>query len=265
MGGIRIESKDRWDWVHLELGKANAVGPDFLEAMDGALDRLSAEGPAPGAGSDAPSRPVLFVGEGSAFSAGLDLPTLLRLDPREMGAFVARFDRVFRRVATLPRPTLAVVNGHAVAGGTVLALACDRRIGAATTPRGASYLIGLKESALGLPLPDVAAEIVEASIPPGSARNEIVFTGNLYSPEEARTLGLLDEVVGFEELEASASRAAEPFTQSTGLAIARLKRRFRSGLHAGFERPRENGEFLDAWFSSETQRRIRTLVESLRR
>lgn len=265
MSGIRIESTAGWDWVRLELGRANAVGPEFLAATDEALDRLTQTGPAPGFLPDGASRPVLFTGQGSAFSAGLDLPTLLELDRTAMGAFLVHFDRVFRRIATLPRPTLAVINGHAVAGGIVLALACDRRLAASRTPKGTPYVVGLKESAIGLPLPEVVAEIIEVAIPVGSARNEIVLTGSLYSPEDAVTIGLIDQVVDAEELASVASRIAESFTQSTGETVARLKRQFRARLHEGFARQRNETEFLDAWFSAETQRRVRAVVESLRR
>jgi enoyl-CoA hydratase/carnithine racemase len=78
-------------------------------------------------------------------------------------------------------------------------------------------------------------------------------------------LGLLDEVVSAEDLESAATRAAEAFTQSTGRTVAQVKRQFRPTLHSGFDRPRDNSEFLDAWFSSETQRRVRAVVESLKR
>ena len=265
MRGVRIESKESCDWVHLELGKANSVGPSFLEAMDDALDRLVVEGPPPGALPDAASRPVLFTGQGSAFSAGLDLPALLHLDRSGMEGFLSRFDRVFRRIASLPRPSLAVVNGHAVAGGAVLALACDRRIATSTTPTGASYVVGLNEAAIGLPLPQVVMEILEVAVPPGSVRNEIVLTGSLYSPEDAFRLGLLDELVDSARLEAAAMRAAELFAQSTGRAVARLKVQLRPALQVHPDRHTEEGEFLDAWFSEETQRRLRAVVESLRR
>ncbi|MEZ4648446.1 MAG: enoyl-CoA hydratase/isomerase family protein [Candidatus Eisenbacteria bacterium] len=265
MGEIRIEQRESWDWVHLELGRANAVGPEFLAEMDEALDALSAEGPAPGFELDGPSRPVLITGQGAAFSAGLDLTTLLQFGRDEMRAFVERFDHVFRRVATLPRPTIAVVNGHAVAGGTVLALACDVRIGAETTPKGTPFVMGLKESAIGLPVPSIVAEIVEVSIPPGARRNEIVLTGNLYSPQDAFSVGLLDRLASTGELTAEAEALATPFTQSTGRAARRLKRQLRPVLYRGLASPRDDEEFLEAWFSPETQRRITAVVESLRR
>ncbi|MCB9465453.1 MAG: enoyl-CoA hydratase/isomerase family protein [Candidatus Eisenbacteria bacterium] len=263
MGEIRIECHEKWDWVHLELGRANAVGPDFLTAMDETLGTLSALGDPPGFELDRASRPVLLTGQGAAFSAGLDLTTLLQFDREEMEAFVRQFDHVFRRIATLPRPTIAVVNGHAVAGGTVLALACDVRIGADATPKGTSYVLGLKESAIGLPVPSIVAEIVDVSLPPGARRNEIVLTGSLYAPQDALAVGLLDQVVPASELTSLAESVAQTFTQSTGRATRRLKEQLRPALHEGLTTARDDEAFLDAWFSPETQRRITAVVESL--
>lgn len=265
MGTIRIESGDQCDWVRLALGRANAVGPAFLTALEGALDDLTTPGGPPGLELDAPARPVLLTGEGSAFSAGLDLPTLLEMDRMEMTTFLANFDRTFRRVATLPRPLIAVINGHAVAGGAVLALACDLRVAARGTAKGASYVFGLREAALGLPVPNVVMEIVAAALPAGSVRTEALLTGSLYGPEEAKARGLVDILVDPGDLEAVALRAAGPYTQATGRASSRLKAQLRPELYAGFGQPRDEGPFLDAWFSAETRTRLQAVVDALRR
>lgn len=260
MGEIRIETRERWDWVRLELGRANAIGPEFLALMERALDRLVALGDAPGYRPDAPSRPVLFTGQGSSFSAGLDLPSLLRLDREAMRAFVDTFHRTFHRLAMLPRPTLAVVNGHAVAGGAVLAMACDRRIAAEGSGSGGSYALGLKEAAIGLPLPRIVAAIAESAVPPGPVRAEVMLTGEVFTPQEAHRLGLVDELAPHAELERVAEAAAERFARSTGRAVARLREQLRGDSFDRIALPPGDEEFLDAWFSTETQRRLREIV-----
>lgn len=260
MSGVVVRNEAEWDWAILRTGKANAVGPEFLEHLEKTLDEMEH------VSWDAPARPLLVTGEKSAFSAGLDLPTLLEFERSRLERFLLDFDRVFTRLALCPRPTLAIVNGHAVAGGAILLLACDHRIGAATVPgTDKAYRIGLRESAIGLPLPRIAAALVRIAIGRGSAARQILFTGDLFPPEAAAELGLLDEVVPAEQLTPSAERAAKRFTQSTGRALAALKRETTGEIAACRDIAPDHTEFLDAWFSRETQRRLRAVVESLRR
>ncbi len=259
MGEVRIEKREHWDWAHLELRRANSVGPEFLEAMTGALNELAKYDP------DAAARPVLLTGQGSALSAGLDLPTLIEYDRNQMRAFLASFDEVFGRIATLPRPTLVAVNGHAVAGGAVLALACDFRVAAETTPSGKGYRFGLRESAIGLPLPRIVASIVRSAIAAGSTRYEVVLTGDLFSPAEALQRRMVDVVVPADQLVDETERHAKRFAQSTGRAAARLKEQFKTELVDSRREAPEDEAFLDSWFSTETQRRLEEVVARLRR
>src|SRR2546427_11596418 len=130
---MRIERDGEVALIRLENGKANAIGPSFL-------DRLEAP---PGQPGDA--RAAVITGQGSAFSAGLDLPTLVDLDRVRMRAFVLRFETAMMRVFELPIPLVAAVNGHAVAGGCVLALQADVRIGG-----GRGGRLGLKDRKSGV-------------------------------------------------------------------------------------------------------------------
>jgi enoyl-CoA hydratase len=256
--GIEIEVGPDWDWLRLRLGKANAVGPEFLEAFSAALDQL------PTPSSDSAARPLLVIGEGNAFSAGLELPALIELDRAEMTAFLGRFDRVFRRFAQLERPTIAVVNGHAVAGGAILALAADYRLAATTLASGKTYAIGLREAALGLALPAVASTIVEEAVGRAGSALEIVLSGSLYTPAEALANGMMHRLAAPEDLIPEAEKVATRFAQATGLAAALLKRRWRSAAWAEPDRS-EDETWLDSWFSDEARKRVRAVVDSLKR
>src|SRR2546422_6749358 len=133
---MRIERDGEVALIRLENGKANAIGPSFLDRLESLLGQLG------------DARAAVITGQGSAFSAGLDLPTLVDLDRVRMRAFVLRFETAMMRVFELPIPLVAAVNGHAVAGGCVLALQADVRIGADREAR-----IGLNETQLGVGLP----------------------------------------------------------------------------------------------------------------
>src|SRR2546428_5477661 len=102
---MRIERDGEVALIRLENGKANAIGPSFLDRLESLLGQLG------------DARAAAITGQGSAFSAGLDLPALVDLDRVRMRAFVLRFETAMMRVFELPIPLVAAVNGHAVAGG----------------------------------------------------------------------------------------------------------------------------------------------------
>ncbi len=105
--------------------------------------------------------PVLFVGEGDAFSAGLNLKEVGSLDAAGMAVFIDLLEDMVLELFTYPGPTVACVNGHAIAGGTVLALCCDHRV--ATSNENAR--IGLNEVAIGLHFPPRVLALAKNRIP----------------------------------------------------------------------------------------------------
>ena len=112
----RLEWRDGLALVRLTCGKANALNPRSLAAIERALDEAAGGG----------ARGLVLTGYERFFSAGLDLVTLYGFERAAMDQFMARFDAVMLRVFAFPRPVVAAVGGHAVAGGGILALACDR-------------------------------------------------------------------------------------------------------------------------------------------
>jgi enoyl-CoA hydratase len=133
-------------------------------------------------------RAVVLTGAGAFFSAGFDLAA-----PRRDDDTARRLRMLFRdthlTLLTLPKPTLAMVNGHAIAGGLVLALACDYRLGAE-----GDYRIGLNEVAIGASYPRVAFEIVRLRLTPARA-SELLLGAALYPAKEALRLGVVDELL----------------------------------------------------------------------
>src|SRR3989442_6653212 len=145
---MRIERDGEVALIRLENGKANAIGPSFLDRLEALLGQLG------------DARAAVITGQGSAFSAGLDLPTLVDLDRVRMRAFVLRFETAMMRVFELPIPLVAAVNGHAVAGGGGLALPTDARIGADWEGR-----IGPNETQLRIGLPSLGRETPACPVP----------------------------------------------------------------------------------------------------
>ena len=160
--------------LRLELGRGNAIDPAFVPALHSALDEASAAG----------ARAVVLTGKGRVFCGGLDLVALHALDRPAMDRFITDFDGVFRRLFAFERPTVAAVNGHALAGGCILAMACDRRVMAA-----GPFQIGVNEVQIGLPFPAAAHEIVRRATPP-EARSLVMLQGARLSPEQAHAMGI---------------------------------------------------------------------------
>src|SRR5438128_5571675 len=148
---MRIERQGSVALLRLESGKVNAIGPDFIAGLNGLLDQLADAGAA------------VITGRGGTFSAGLDLPALVDLDRESMYRFIEQFNALMLRIFELPIPLVAAVNGHAIAGGCVLALQADLRLVADRDAR-----IGLNETQLGIGLPAVVLETLRCQVPPQS-------------------------------------------------------------------------------------------------
>jgi enoyl-CoA hydratase/carnithine racemase len=164
--------------IVLEGKGRNALGTRLLGNI---LAQLQAAG----------GEPLLVRGaDGTgAFSAGLDLREVTSLSPGQMGEFIRLLENVFTTLYLHPAPTVALVNGHAIAGGCVLALCCDHRI----APPDASLKIGLNETAIGVVFPPRTLAIVRSRLPP-RYQDELLLGGGLYAPEPAKSRGLIDEI-----------------------------------------------------------------------
>jgi enoyl-CoA hydratase len=137
----------------------------------------------------AAGRPVLVTGAGDAFSAGLNLKEVASLDAAGMERYLLLLDDVMDALFRYPGPTVAAVNGHAIAGGCVVALCCDYRV-ALDDPRAR---IGLNEVALGLEFPPKIMRLIRYRVPRHTIER-VTLQAGLYPPREAHALGLVDEV-----------------------------------------------------------------------
>ena len=187
-----VENLENTSILTMTSGKANAMNPEFFEEMLERLKELEAAGP----------RPLVLTAPGKIFCAGLDLVRLSAMDRPQLESFFDLMDRALLKLFHYPAPTVAAVNGHAIAGGAVLALACDSRVAA----RG-NGKFGLREVAVGVSFPSVAFELVRAAVPRRHERDVILFAA-LLGPDEALRHGLADEVVEPDDLTGAA--VAEP-------------------------------------------------------
>jgi len=242
---IEREERDGVVILRLAHGKASALDIELLEALEGALE----------AASDA--RAVVLTGTGAIFSAGADL-----LRVHDGGAdYVARFLPALKHgieaLFGYPKPVVAAVNGHAIAGGCILAAACDYRLMA----RGGGR-IGVPELVVGVAFPAMALEVMRFAVPDGRLQ-EIVYTGRTYEPDAALERGLVDELAEPDALADRALEVARQFAAVPAAAFAHTKRHLRGETLA---RARALGEANDAaasevWSSPATHAHIRAYLD----
>jgi enoyl-CoA hydratase len=237
----RLEWRDGLALVRLTCGKANALNPRSLAAIERALDEAAGGG----------ARGLVLTGYERFFSAGLDLVTLHGFERAAMDAFMARFDSVMLRVFAFPRPVVAAVGGHAVAGGGILALACDLRVMGAAAGR-----FGLNEIRLGVPFPASALEIVRHAVPAGSVER-VLYGGELFDPRDALARGLVTDLVDGDVVEAAHRMCARLAAEPTG-AFEVIKAALKG---PAVERARVTLDplrraFVDAWYAPDGRRLI---------
>jgi enoyl-CoA hydratase len=233
--------------LRLAHGKVSALDAEFCDALTAEIESIAASA----------SRALVITGTGSAFSAGVDLFKVLDGGAAYLDRFLPSMKRFFQALLTFHKPAIAAVNGHAIAGGCIMAAACDHRVMSIGGGR-----IGVPELSVGVPFPVLPFVIVGARVAP-SAFRQLVFSARTVAAEEAVTLGLVDEAIAPDALLARACEHAEKLTGIPPITFALTKRTFNTPLlervNAGSSL---NAEAQQAWASPDVQARIRAYVEA---
>lgn len=187
----------------------NRFNLKFIAAMNAALDQAEA--------STEPTALVL-TGDGKFFSNGLDLAWMSGAGKDHAGEVVVGMQRIFARVLASPLATVAALNGHAFAGGAMLALACDFRV--MRSDRG---FFCIPEIDLGLPLSPGMAALIQSRLPKLAA-HEAIVTGKRYGGNEARERGIVDYAVPDVDLLSKASALAAPLAGKNRAVMQTHKR-----------------------------------------
>lgn len=201
-------------------------------------------------------RPVLLRGAGGAFSAGLNLKEVASLDLGPMERFLTLLEETFTALYLHPAPVVALVEGHAIAGGCVLALCCDWRVSGSDE----RARLGLNEVALGLQFPPQTWAIVNARLP-AATREQVLLGAGLHPPAEALRLGLLDEVAA--EPEARARAVLATLAAHPRAAYSATKRALRGATVALSEEAGEAfvAEVVPRWVSDDVRARMLAVLK----
>jgi len=243
-----VERKDAGGIRTLKLahGKVSAMDLELGEAL---LKEMEAA-------RDPAVKAVILTGSGSSFSAGVDLFRVLKDGPEYGRRFLPVLDSFLHAALTLPKPMIAAINGHAIAGGCILASTCDHRIMSEGTAR-----IGIPELAVGVPFPALPLQIMSARVADGPLR-DLVYTGRTVLIDEAKALGLIDEKCPSGMLMDRAMEAAERLAAIPAGAFALTKQAFYTPI---LERTKQladmNARVVDAWLQQHTYDTIRTYLD----
>lgn len=237
-GGIRV--------LRLAHGKVSAMDIELGEAFTAELKSAAED----------PVRGVVVTGTGSSFSAGVDLFRLIKDGPDYGKRFLPVLDTMLREALTFSKPLVAAVNGHAIAGGCILAAACDRRLMAEGNGR-----IGVPELVVGVPFPALPLQIIGARMSDAAFR-DLVLTGRTVQVDEAVTLGLIDEKCPAEALIDRAVAAANRLAAIPASAFALTKEAFTTLiLDRAACLSDLNARVAHAWMQPQTYDTIRAYLE----
>lgn len=231
--------------LRMTHGKANALDLELCGALLARLDECRASS----------TRALVITGEGRMFSAGVDLPRVVDGGASYVRAFIPALNAALNALFAFPKPVVAAVNGHAIAGGCVIACAADYRLMAREPGR-----IGIPELLVGVPFPVTPVEIMRFVAPPQHLQ-ALIYRGLTLTADAALQHGLVDAVVDPDRLrdeaiavaEAMAAVPAATFTLTKAQLRDPAMQRIRAGAAV-------DAAVEDAWAGEETLSAIRAYV-----
>jgi enoyl-CoA hydratase len=244
---IEIRSEGAVRVLTLSSGRVNALDVELLAELTNTVRELASSG----------AGPLVVTGAGRVFCAGVDLDPVLQGGADYTDRLVPALSDAFDALFGYPGPTVAAINGAAIAGGCVLACACDRRL---ISP---DAQIGATEVRVGVPFPVAALEVVRYAC--GRHAEEVLLGGGTYRGADAVASGLAHDVVAEGLLEAAVAEAsglgdipAEAYRHTKAQLRAPIVARIRQGGDV-------DDEVRQLWGADQTRQHIAAALERVRR
>ncbi len=247
---VRVEYHGHVGVLILQRGVTNPFNLELVRAIQEQLQLLR----------DKPEvRSIVITGSNHKFfSIGFDIPELFELDRDGFREYYQAYNRMSLDLYTLPKPTVAAITGHAIAGGTIFALCCDYRIIA-----GGRKLMGLNEIKLGVPVPYPGDCVLRQLVGDRVARN-VMESGDFYEPETLYDIGMVDQVLELDEVLPAALKFAETMGAFSGEAYQVIKRNRVEMVEARIREQLEEKEriFIDCWYSESTRAQLKEAMKT---
>jgi Delta3-Delta2-enoyl-CoA isomerase len=236
---VQLQTHDRIAALTLGRGKVNAINGPVVDEMREQLRSLE---------HDPQVKAIILTGAGKFFSFGFDVPDFLSFDKAQFARFLTTFTDLYTYLFTYPKPVVAALNGHTIAGGCMLALACDYRVMAAGKGK-----ISLNELGFGASVFAGITEMLRFAV--GSANaTKVLYSASMYSAEEAKAIGLIDEAAAEQDLMAAAVNTASALGSKHPPAFVGIKSLLRKSIAEDMKSREAESirEFVEIWYSEHT-------------
>jgi 3,2-trans-enoyl-CoA isomerase len=252
MNTIKVTIKDRLSIIKLDRGKSNAINGEMIGELDDILKNIAYDTNIGG---------VIITGKEQFFSAGLDLIELYHYSEEEAKVFWHKFLNFTATITSFKKPIVAAINGHSPAGGCVIALACDYRV-----MSEGKFIIGLNEVPVGIIVPESIFVLYSFWIGQANAARSLL-EGRLFSPEEALSIGLVDELVNPAGILTAAERKIRKYMGMERNTWEQSKLYIRKGLIAATNADQTEAlsSMLEQWWSPSTRSILKTIIDNLQR
>jgi enoyl-CoA hydratase/carnithine racemase len=232
--------------VTLSRGKVNALNEPMVEELTKSFEDLAI---------DNEVRSIIFTGSGKFFSFGFDVPEFLNYSKSDFIIYLEKFTNFYTYLFLFPKPIVAALNGHTIAGGCMLATACDFRLMVTGKAK-----ISLNEITFGAPVLAGSVEMLKYCVGSRNAQS-ILYSGAMYSAEEAIQLGLVDQVSSEDALTEDARKVAQELAQKDSSAFRCTKHLLRKPAVEEMIKREKDAilEFVDIWYSEQTWENLKAI------
>ena len=230
----------------LSRGKVNALNEPVVEELTKSFEELA---------TDDEVKSIILTGSGKFFSFGFDVPEFLSYPKNDFVRYLEKFTNLYTYVFSFPKPVVGALNGHTIAGGCMLATACDLRLMVTGKAK-----ISLNEITFGAPVFAGSLEMLRYWVGPRNAQS-IVYSGAMYSAEEAFQLGLVDQVSPEDALTEDARKVAQELAQKDSAAFRSIKHLLRTPVAENMIKREKDAilEFVDIWYSKQTWEKLKEI------
>lgn len=215
---ITLEIRGDVALIQIDDGKANAVNPNFVAAMNEHLDTAEMN-----------AKAIVVAGRPGMFCGGFDLKILQNAAPEDVEDLIDKGGELALRLFTYPKPVVMACSGHAIAQGAAYLLSADLRLGAA-----GDFKIGLNETQIDMVLRHFGPTLAKARIPL-LYQTRAAIIGELFSPEACIDVGYLDEVTASDQLIETALERAQTLAGLPTHAFFENKKLMRRAAIAAME------------------------------
>jgi len=246
---IQLSFQENVALARLNRNVTNTINPHLLTELDETLEQVRNDKNIVGF--------VMTSTNDKFFSIGFDIPEIYKLTKNEFRSFFKKFNRLCLDLFTFPKPTIAAINGHAVAGGCILAICFDYRFIA-----DGRKLMGINQIKLGVPLPYVCDQILRNLVGYRNAR-DLADSIDFQEPEQLIKMGLVDRIIHLDQLIEKSKKHVKQIGETSLKAFEMIKKNRTELVVQQIMTKIDEREkfFIDCWYSQETREKLKEAME----